>query len=194
MKSVGAIPPLGFPRGKSGLGFLGVGATELEVDQIFNLGRLRHYNKTIWYGAPGQVDLSLNLDLDGVGTKTFNYSLDIEETPNQAGTCAYYSVTACSDRITWTNAIASETFFLDETEYTLELTGFSPSVGGSLVDEFISQEGGSSDAFLYAKLTALNPAPTPLPAPLPDAAVPEPASLLAMFGALGGGVWFKRKK
>lgn len=175
--------------GKSGLGFLGVGATELDVDQVFNLGRLRHYNQTIWYGAPGQVDLSLNLNLDGVGTKRFNYTLDVEETPNQAGTCAYYSVTACSDRITWTNAIAAESFFLDETEYTLELIGFSPSVGGNLVDEFISQEGGNSDAFLYAKLTALNS-----PAPSPNAAVPEPASLLAALGALGGGVWLKRKK
>lgn len=191
----------GFPAywvetgGKSGLGFLGVGATELAVGEVFNLGRLRHYNKTIWYGAPGQVDLSLNLDLGGVGVKSFNYALDIEETPNEVGTCAYASVTACADRITWTNAIASESFFVDDIEYTLELTGFSAAVGGVLVDEFISQEGGNSDAFLYAKLTALNPpAPTPAPQTPAAEAAPEPGSMLAMLGALGGGVWLKRKQ
>ncbi|NEO84232.1 MAG: PEP-CTERM sorting domain-containing protein [Spirulina sp. SIO3F2] len=187
----------GFPAywvetgGKSGLGFLGTGTTEMEVGEVFNLGRLRHYNKTIWYGAPGQVDLSLNLDFEGVGVKSFNYALDIEETPNQEGTCAYFSVTACADRITWTNAIASESFFLDEIEYTLELIGFSASVGGALVDEFISQEGGNSDAFLYAKLTALNPPASQSPQ---TEAVPEPGSMLAMLGALGGGIWLKRKK
>ncbi|MEM8641411.1 MAG: THxN family PEP-CTERM protein [Cyanobacteria bacterium P01_G01_bin.54] len=181
----------GFPAywletgGKSGLGFLGMGTTELEAGERFNLGRLRHYNQTIWYGAPGQVDLSLNLNLEGVGLKTFNYVLNIEETPNQVGTCAYFSVTACADRITWSNALATESFFLDEIEYTLELVGFSTALGGALVDEFISQEGGNSDAFLYAKLTALHPPVTH--------AVPEPGSMLAMLGALGGGAWLKRK-
>lgn len=209
---------------KSGMGFLGSSTTKIAAGDIFGLGRLRHYNQPIWGGAPSQVALSLNLDLAGLGVKTFNYALNIEETTN-SGTCRYYSVTPCSDRITWTNAIAAESFQVNNTEYTLELIGFSTAVGGNLVNEFISQEGGNSDAYLYAQLTALTPpepptpptplapAPTPTPTPTPPAptptptpipitpapqpepeAIPEPTSILALFSALWGGAWLKRKQ
>lgn len=177
--------------GKSGLGFLGVGATEIQSGDIFNLGRLRHYNKTIWYGAPYAVDLSLNLDLADVGLKTFNYTLAIEETPN-SGTCAYYSVTACADRIVWNNALATEQFELNGSQYTLELAGFSFGFGDDLMDEFISQEGGNSDAYLYAKLTVIEP-PSPKTS-LPVTSTPEPSSLIAIAAALGSGYLAKHRQ
>ncbi|WP_072619219.1 choice-of-anchor K domain-containing protein [Spirulina major] len=187
--------------GKSGLGFLGVGETEITSGDIFNLGRLRHYNKTLWYGAPYTVDLSLALDFAELGVKSFNYTLDIEETPNY-GTCAYYSVTDCADRIVWNNALAAERFELNGSQYTLELAGFSSGLGGNLMDEFISQEGGSSDAYLYAKLTVIAPPPSvknpvvirpPATRP-PVKSTPEPGSLLAIAAALGSGYLTKRRQ
>lgn len=155
----GSFNPFDTDR-KSGMGFLGTSTTAITAGDVFGLGRLRHYNQPIWGGAPGQVALSLNLDLAGIGVETFNYALNIEETPN-SGTCRYDSVAPCADRITWTNAIAAESFQVGNTEYTLELIGFSASVGGNLVNEFISQEGGNSDAYLYAQLTALTPPSLP---------------------------------
>ncbi|MDB5412189.1 MAG: motif, partial [Rubritepida sp.] len=55
--------------------------------------------------------------------------------------------------------------------YTIELLGFSTNNGNTLTSSFISQEGGSNNIGLYARITA----PTP---------VPEPAS----FAILGAGL------
>jgi hypothetical protein len=154
---------------QSGLGFLGVEAVDFALDTEFALGRLRHFNFPIATGAPEQVDLTLNLDFADFGLKTFNYTLAIDETTNSAP-CAYVSVTPCADRITWTDAIAPEEFDIGGIAYTLELTGFSDGVGGTPVTEFISQEGGQSDAVLFAKLTAVTDSQS----------VPEPGALLGL--------------
>ncbi len=168
--------------GSSGLGFTGVGALDFEADDVLQIGTLRHFNNPIWGGtAASAVDLSLSFDLADLGVKTFDFTLTIDETPN-SGTCAYESVTPCADRIAWTNSLAAQSFQLDGTDYTLELLGVRESLTGDLLESFISQEGGTSEAFLFAKLTTVEPvlsSPNPPVADAPNS-VPEPGLVLGL--------------
>lgn len=163
---------------KSGLGFAGVGSTSFNSGDIFELGTLSHFNNPIWGGtAAASTDLAINLDFAELGSQTFNFTLEIDETPNIAGTCVYSSDTACADKISWTNAISDQSFSIGEQAYTLELLGFRNTPDSAIVTDFISQEGGTSQASLYGRLNALTPT-------TPAASVPEPATLsgLAVVG------------
>lgn len=173
--------PATWPYGtdqKSGLGFTGVGATTFSTGQTIQLGRLRHFNNPIYAGTAAQaVQLSIILDLAELGEKTFDFGLAIDETANVSGSCPYYSVTPCSDKISWNNAFAPNSFQVGNVSYTLQLLGFSNAPGGAMVSDFISQEGGASEAYLFGQLSAV-PGQEPEP-------VPEPASVagIALLGA-----------
>jgi hypothetical protein len=167
-------------NGQSGLGFKGVGSLNFNIDQVFKVGTLTHYNKAIAAGtAASKVDLGLNLNFSGlpVTSQTFNFSFNIDETPNvgRVSDCPYYSTTVCSDKITFSTPKNVNTFSLAGLDYTLQLVGFSQSATGTPVNNFISQEGGSNSAYLYAKITAA-----------PPKRVPESSSGLGVvaFGAL----------
>lgn len=160
---------------KSGLGFAGVGSTSLVAGDIFQLGTLSHFNNVI-YGntASAAVDLTISLDFLELGTQQFDFTLEIDETPNVWGSCPYYSTRACSDRISWVDAVPDQTFAFGKQQYTLELLGFRQGFNSPMVTDFISQEGGTSQAYLYGKITAVG---------LPDEpikAVPEPATAMGI--------------
>lgn len=173
-------------RDQSGLGFKGVGQTNIEVNQIFKLGTLQHYNETIWGGtAASSADLGISLDFAELGLKNFSFNLQIDETPNVAGTCAYYSVTACSDKISWNNQYASESFSFGGQQYTLQLDGFRQTADSALLNHFISQEGGTSQAYLFGRIVQ---------APGNSQDVPEPLTMMGSAVALGFGGMFQKKR
>ncbi len=183
---------------QSGLGFQGVGTTVFNPGDTFQIGRLRHFNNPI-YNAASAASLSLNLDFSGLGVKSFDFTLNIDETPN-SGACPYYSITPCSDKISWANSFGSQSFFNNGIEYTLELLGFSAAPGSAIVTDFLSQEGGTSQAFLYGKLTALTPPPPPPPPilepePVPDPVtdVPEPSAIAGLL-LVGLSALFRRDR
>ncbi|MEL6128995.1 MAG: choice-of-anchor K domain-containing protein [Cyanobacteria bacterium J06627_3] len=176
---------------KSGLGFAGVSNIELEEGEIFNLGTLKHYNNTIWVDGRDatKTDFSLTLDFGntGLGEQQFNFSLNVDETNNHAsdhsgGVCPYETTgSGCSDKITWDFALDSEsTFEFEGDEYTLELVGFNdtPNFDESAVTDFISQENGTSEANIFARIVKLSDY-SDVPAQ-----VPEPGALIGL-GALG---------
>ncbi|MEO1403829.1 MAG: choice-of-anchor K domain-containing protein [Cyanobacteria bacterium J06635_1] len=173
---------------KSGLGFAGVNDKNLGIGQVFNLGALKHYNNTIWSNnrIANKVDFSLNLDFAdaAIGSQTFDFSLNVDETANNAsshtgGVCPYQTDAGkgCSDKITWDFAVDAENkFTYNNEEYTLELVGFSENaLSSNIVNQFISQESGTSEANLWARLVKVE-------AQTED--VPEPTALLGL-SALG---------
>ncbi|EKV03034.1 PEP-CTERM putative exosortase interaction domain-containing protein [Leptolyngbya sp. PCC 7375] len=178
---------------KSGLGFAGVSDVDLGVGEIFNLGTLKHYNNTIW--SDGRIaektDFSLKLGFGdtGLGEQTFNFALNVDETSNNpnnhaGGQCPYQTTgSGCSDKITWDFAIDSESSFeFEGEEYTLELVGFNdtPNFDAGGVTDFISQENGTSQASLFARIVKVDDPDNPDE----PTAVPEPGALLGI-GALG---------
>ena len=148
---------------KSGLGFTGVGPSTFGLGEIFEVGQLRHFNNPI-YDAASAVSLSLFLNFDNpVATQSFNLNFQIDETPNE-GTCAYFSITPCSDKLSLSETSMSNQFSIAGIDYTLQLLGFSLTPGGVPINELISQEGGTNQASLFAKITAVEPETVPEPA------------------------------
>ena len=172
---------------KSGLGFTGVGPSTFGLGEIFQVGQLRHFNNPISGGtAASAVNLSLSLNFDNpVTAQSFNLNLQIEETLNE-GTCAYFSITPCADKISISETSMSNQFSVAGIDYTLQLLGFSLTPGGAPINEFISQEGGTNEALLFAKITAVEPETVPEPATVAGTAL----WLLAARWAVGN----KRKK
>lgn len=172
---------------KSGVGFTGVGPSTFGLGEIFQVGQLRHFNNVVSGGtAASAVNLSLFLNFDNpVATQSFNLNLQIDETPN-GGTCAYFSITPCADKISISETSLSNQFSVAGIDYTLQLLGFSLTPGGVPINEFISQEGGTNQASLFAKITAVEPEPVPEPATVAGTAL----WLLAARWAVGN----KRKK
>jgi hypothetical protein len=172
---------------KSGLGFTGIGPSTFGLGEIFQVGQLRHFNNVILGGTAGSaVNLSLSLNFNNpVATQSFNLNLQIEETPNQ-GSCAYFSITPCADKISISETSLSNPFSVAGIDYTLQLLGFSLTPGGVPINEFISQEGGTNQALLFAKVTAAGSEPVPEPATLAGTAL----WLVAARWAVGN----KRKK
>ena len=170
---------------KSGLGFTGVSNIEFTAGEVFQLGRLRHFNNPIWAGtAASAADILIDLLFEGIGLQQFNFTLEVDETPNVAGTCAYFSNSPCADKISWNNAFASSSFSVGDRDYTLALRGFSDTPGGTIVNDFISQEGGTSEAYLFAQILDITPPPvTPPPGNPGSESVPEPTTI---SGALLG--------
>ena len=111
--------------------------------------------------------------------------MQIDETPNE-GTCAYFSITPCADKISISETSLSNKFSVAGIDYTLQLLGFSLTPGHVPINEFISQEGGTNEALLFAKVTAVEPEPVPEPATVAGTAL----WLLAARWAVGN----KRKK
>ena len=172
-------------NGQSGLGFTGVGVTNFNPGDTFLVGTLRHFNNAIWSGtAASSTDLGVNLTCRSPTTsQAFNFTLAIDETPNVSGTCVYPSTVPCADKISFPNAIPNQSFNILGTNYTLELLGFSNSLGGTLVRDFISQEGGANSAYLYGRITE------------DRRNVPEPTTVISLLslGVLGATA-LKRKK
>src|SRR4028118_524751 len=150
---------------KSGLGFTGVGPSTFGLGEIFQVGQLRHFNNVVSGGtAASAVNLSLFLNFDNpMATQSFNLNLQIDETPN-GGSCAYFSITPCADKISISETSLSNQFSVAGIDYTLQLLGFSLTPGGVPINEFISQEGGTNEALLFAKITAVEPETVPEPA------------------------------
>ena len=177
---------------KSGLGFTGVGPSTFGLGEIFQVGQLRHFNNVVsGNSAASAVSLSLFLNFDNpVATQSFNLNLEIDETTNVVGTCAYFSINPCADKISISETSLSNQFSVAGINYTLQLLGFSLTPGGVPINEFISQEGGTNQALLFAKVTAAEPEAEPEPVPEPATLAGTALWLLAARWAVGN----KRKK
>jgi hypothetical protein len=160
---------------KSGLGFAGNAGTA-NFGDTFQLGTLRHFNNPVFGGTSiSGADLTVNLSFGGslpIPAQNFLFNLAVQETPNETP-CAYPSATPCADRISFPNLVSTNSFTVGDTSYSLELLGFRNTVGGALVNQFISDEGRTNQTALFGRVVETT------------AAVPEPMTIagLALAGA-----------
>ncbi len=141
----------------SGLGY----SPTLEPVQSFDefvIGTLTHYNFPMWsYSTIQGVRLDLGVELQTVGGEPLfdegvAVDLVVDETTN-AEPCFYPSVTPCADRVGIAlGATPAFTARLDGWQYTLTILGFRSGPLDSM-PYFLSEEHGSTTAFLYASLT-----------------------------------------
>lgn len=165
--------------GKSGLGFTGVDPNPnlvVPFETNFLLGTLRHFNNPI---SAGTAASSVSLTLETLFTQPpisidFIYSSTIDETPNSAP-CTYPSDTPCSDKIT-ISTVPNQTFEFQGK--TLTLASFFLDSNGNPTDSLISQEGGTTTAQVFGRLTAP-------PGGGPEDAVPGPLPALGLAAAFG---------
>jgi hypothetical protein len=141
----------------SGLRFDVIGVpTNVGTFTPFALGELTHINFVVEIPTASGATLAIDMTITNGNSDSamFSFDLDIEETPNVAPCPAFQvSATPCDDRITFPNAIASETITIDGVEFNLALLGFGPTAN-NISSEFITQEGQESSTTLWAELTS----------------------------------------
>ena len=107
---------------KSGVGFTGGSNTDIGVGQVFNIGKLRHFNNPIYTFSPigTQVDFSLEMEFAdaGLASQSFDFVFNIDETRNNQAVCPYATDPGkgCSDSITWDKSVTSNNAFAFEGE------------------------------------------------------------------------------
>ena len=162
---------------KSGLGFTGVagdGTTStFDIGNAFQIGQLAHFNNPIWSGSEiTSADLTVDLDfLGAAGTKSFTFTLLINETPNTS------DAAASADIISFPSSYTDETFDIGGMLYTLQLLGFGNNPSSPL-SYFSSPEGGINETLLWGQI---------VPVPVPG------ALLLGMLGLSVAGVKLRKR-
>ena len=166
-------------QGQSGYRFDGAApdAFTVETGDIFSVGDFSHTNQPVWGSITGaQLNITMDLMIAGamLGEGPFSFSFLHDETTN-----ACEPLPDCSnDLVSFSNMITSDSFLVDDIEYTLELIGFS--VDGIFTTEFSTVEGQVNTAQLLGTFTVANSVPAP------------PAFLLLLVGLTG--ILFGRKK
>ncbi len=137
----------------------------------FNIGSFNYLNgNTTNYPANSSIDLGIALSLTSPVTNNTNfaYEFGIDLTPNTTG-----NPVSDGDIVTIANGLTSTDFTANGTTYTLQLLGFSTDGGKTFTSQFLSPEGSTANADIYATITTN------------VMAVPEPGTL----GLLGGGLF-----
>lgn len=161
-------PPQADISSQSGFGFQGAPTVNFDTDDVFLLGEFTHYNNPLWANAGNMAQVELVIDLafsDPVISTTLTYTILLEETNNEAGTCDYPSITPCSDKVTFANTIPDQIFAIDGEFYTLQIIGF---IAGELetctydpsdetLNVFISDERSANSGCLFARLLTTEP-------------------------------------
>ncbi len=157
-----------------GPGFTTTGNTD------FAIGSFSYFNgNTVDYPNNSSIDLGIALNLTAPTMKTSNFLYDfgIDITPNTTG-----NPVKDGDIVSIANGTTSTTFTAGGVTYTLALAGFSTNGGKTFTSQFLSPEGSTANAEIYADIT------TDL------VAVPEPASLALLASGLLGLLLVSRRR
>ena len=167
--------------GQSGLGFKGRGPDlnlPITIGTNFLIGDLRHFNNPINAGTQ-LTSAKLTIDTLFENTNPLNidfvYTTSIDETPNSTP-CAFPSAPGnpCADKIS-ISTLPDQTFTFGS--QTLTMATFFLDGSGNPTTSLISQEGGTTTASLYARLTK--------PGQAPGDEVPGPLPVLGIAAAFG---------
>lgn len=190
--SWGAPPSTTYPvdnsSNRSGYQWISTNPTPFNVntDTVFDLGEFIHDNFQIPSAADAITSIELHLVIGTFESPT-DFTQDIlfthEETPNFASPCAEGGSQPCPDLVSLSNYAFNQPF-MDNTgnHYFFSLLGFSTDGGAHIDLTYLTQEGASNSAHLYAIITE-NP-------------IPEPSSLILLgigISAIGLATLRKRK-
>jgi hypothetical protein len=126
---------------------------------LFSLGKLQYRNASTLNGFEGAFPLRVSLLFESptAQQQSFQFQFRVNNTLNLTG-----DPVLDGDRLTFTTADPEQTVTFGGTEYSLQLIGFSPDAGTSIVREFNAPEGAIENAFLFG---LIKPAPTACPFP-----------------------------
>lgn len=162
----------------SGYDFFSVGGASVAVppspSATFSVATFQHVNQPVGAAITAvSLRIMADIDVDGVtvGTRSFFFDFQHDETPNGDDPCIYgganltgVNINGCADRVSVSFSDASESFLIGSDEYTVNIIGFLDK--GLLVTDFLTAELATNTAQLVANVTLRS-----------DLTVPEPASL-----------------
>jgi uncharacterized repeat protein (TIGR01451 family) len=155
---------------QSGFGFDGAAPPSATFDSadVFLVGELTHYNRPIIAEDKlSHVELRIDLAfIDPTISTSLTYTLQLDETPNNASPCPYGDTQPCDDMVDFASTIPAETFGpIDGVYYTLQIVGFAPGepgtcqyVPGETINQFVTEEGAESHACLFGRIIVAAPA------------------------------------
>lgn len=123
---------------------------------LMNLGLMNYRNGEIFLatGFNGDFPLTIELEIAAGTTRhaTFRFNFNILNTRNDP----FLTPEQNADILRFSTAgVTNDTFDFNGVRYTLRLIGFSTDGGNTIVSEFRSPEGATSQASLYARLESL---------------------------------------
>lgn len=153
------------------------------LDTPFAFGTFSHLNFPITGDTLASVDLKVveSLLINGV-TQNFSstYTFLHDETPNNR---TQSNPNCCPDIVTFQNNISTlGSFLINGQTYTIGLVGFATSPGGPLLQQFVTTEGQSNSATLYAQISK------------PEVFVPEPSTYVILATMLGAGAYIAHRR
>ena len=160
--------------GQSGFDFDGNTGASFNSGATFLIGTFTHHNKPIYGDAPTEVELEITLHFNNPSVSpdpTFTYTLGFDETANDpddhpGDVCPYGGdYNGCYDRVTFPSG-TTDTFWVGDTKYTLEVLGFTNSpTGGTPVSYFDTKERQDNVAYIVGRLTIVCTSPSVLDQP-----------------------------